>query len=776
MKLLYFTDPHLTTRIPRSRTDDYPQAILAKLREVFEVAQGRGADVVLCGGDLFDTPRVSPRLAGELAAMLRALPVPFYVVLGNHDTFGQNPETWPQTELGILVRAGLVRLLDRERVIEQDGLRIEGQPYFPGIDDDAVSYRMGGDRALRILAAHGMLVPSAPEGMAHTPVVSIGRPEEGWPHLILVGHYHPGFVEKQSGSLVLNPGALARTDAGLDNLSRAVQMAWVVLHPASRRPITYELLPVRTARPAVEVLTRDHLDRRRAQARAVLAFHEKLHQLVRSTDHFEAALQRVMRSVSERVQQAVRHALDQAEKEEGASKTVDLDVRVAPLAHVRLENFQSHADTRLDLDRHLNAIVGPSDQGKSAILRAIWWVLYNEPKGKAIEAAIRVGESSVAVELGYVSGQRVLRRRSKSKAGSGEYVVYPPEGENHEITEAKVKRFTGFGDTIPPDVVRVTGAVPVPIARDVRRVVHFHRQHDPYFLLSESPSVQASALAYLAGAERGDSALRILTTATGQLRRERKARQQELEDLAGQLQRFADLEDEKRRLEAWRARLDAIKGHLERMNRLVRLQELYAKTVEDERRAQQVLRDLSNLDMFQARLEQARAVYVRLHGLRQLAARLRRVEEQVAWAASRMSRLAPVIMQADERVAVIARRVAVYRELRRIQSEYTTLAVKVAKARQAQHRAETILKYEPRLARAGELVVRRQLLLRLQQAYEPLRQRFAQAYEHRKAQEAIIAQVRAQMEELWRKSGFCPVCRRPMSAEDVHRVLEGVEA
>lgn len=776
MKVLYFTDPHLTTRIPRSRTDDYPQAILAKLREVFDVAQGRGADVVLCGGDLFDTPRVSPRLAGELAAMLRILTIPFYVVLGNHDTFGQNPETWPQTELGILVRAGLVRLLDRERVIEQDGLRIEGQPYFPGIDDDAVSYRMGGDRALRILAAHGMLVPSAPEGMAHTPVASIGRPEEGWPHLILVGHYHPGFVEKQNGSLILNPGALARTDAGLDNLSRDVQVAWVVLHPASRRPIAYELLPVRTARLAMEILTRDHLDRRRAQARAVLAFHEKLHQLVRSTDHFETALQRVMHSVSERVRQAVQDALDQAEKEEGASKTVDLDVRVAPLAHVRLENFQSHADTRLDLGRHLNAIVGPSDQGKSAILRAIWWVLYNEPKGKAIEAAIRVGESSVAVELGYASGQRVLRRRSKSKAGSGEYVVYPPEGENHEITEARVKRFTGFGDSIPPDVLRITGAVPVPIARDVRRVVHFHRQHDPYFLLSESPSVQASALAYLAGAERGDSALRILTTQAQQLRRERKARQQEIEELALQLERFADLEAEKQRLAAWRGRLDAIRNRLDRMNHLARLQALYAKAVEEATRAQQVLRALANLETFQAKLEQAHLRFARLHRLRQLAQAYLRVEDQAARATSRMSRLAPVVRLADERLSAIAERMATYRELRRIQSEYATMSAKVARARQIQHRAETILRIEPKLARAGELFVKRRELLRLQQAYEPLRRRFAQAYEQRKVSEAILAQARQQIEDLWRRARVCPVCQRPMSEADVHRVLEGVRA
>ena len=48
------------------------------------------------------------------------------------------------------------------------------------------------------------------------------------------------------------------------------------------------------------------------------------------------------------------------------------------LKRVRLENFQSHKNSIIDFDRGLNVIVGPSDSGKSAIIRAIKWALYNE--------------------------------------------------------------------------------------------------------------------------------------------------------------------------------------------------------------------------------------------------------------------------------------------------------------------------------------------------------------------------------------------------------------
>lgn len=59
------------------------------------------------------------------------------------------------------------------------------------------------------------------------------------------------------------------------------------------------------------------------------------------------------------------------------------------LKRVRLENFQSHRNSVIDFDRGLNVIVGPSDSGKSAIIRAIKWALYNEPSGNYF---IREGE------------------------------------------------------------------------------------------------------------------------------------------------------------------------------------------------------------------------------------------------------------------------------------------------------------------------------------------------------------------------------------------------
>lgn len=48
---------------------------------------------------------------------------------------------------------------------------------------------------------------------------------------------------------------------------------------------------------------------------------------------------------------------------------------------IKIENIQSHKETELELSPGINAIVGSSNNGKSAILRAFYWLVYNRPLG-----------------------------------------------------------------------------------------------------------------------------------------------------------------------------------------------------------------------------------------------------------------------------------------------------------------------------------------------------------------------------------------------------------
>jgi len=48
---------------------------------------------------------------------------------------------------------------------------------------------------------------------------------------------------------------------------------------------------------------------------------------------------------------------------------------------ISIKNIQSHKNSVLEFDEGINAIVGSSNNGKSAILRALYWVVYNRPLG-----------------------------------------------------------------------------------------------------------------------------------------------------------------------------------------------------------------------------------------------------------------------------------------------------------------------------------------------------------------------------------------------------------
>lgn len=91
---------------------------------------------------------------------------------------------------------------------------------------------------------------------------------------------------------------------------------------------------------------------------------------------------------------------------------------------LKIKNIQSHKDSEFHFHDGINCIVGSSNNGKSAILRALYWVVYNRPLGTdsllshwAInDKGNQADEMSVTVDNGDV----VTRRRFKNE---NQYIV-----------------------------------------------------------------------------------------------------------------------------------------------------------------------------------------------------------------------------------------------------------------------------------------------------------------------------------------------------------------
>ena len=139
---------------------------------------------------------------------------------------------------------------------------------------------------------------------------------------------------------------------------------------------------------------------------------------------------------------------------------------------VAIQNFQIHKQTVLEFKEGMNVIAGSSDNGKSSIIRAIRWVLMNRPTGFAFHTHGAKDDTAVCL----VFGDYECVTRQKGEKNSGGY--------HH-----RDKTYAALRTDVPPEIERVLNLSDINI----------QSQHDPYFLLQDSPGEVAKKLNVVAG-------------------------------------------------------------------------------------------------------------------------------------------------------------------------------------------------------------------------------------------------------------------------------------
>jgi DNA repair protein SbcC/Rad50 len=136
------------------------------------------------------------------------------------------------------------------------------------------------------------------------------------------------------------------------------------------------------------------------------------------------------------------------------------------LESIDVTNFQSHKHTKLDLHPGINAVTGPSDAGKSAVFRAINWVIKNRPRGTAFQSSF-IGKGSTEVSLDF-DGTKVVRTK---KGTTNKYSL----GEE--------------------DFNTVKTNVPLPVSDFLKLDdINIQGQHEKYFQLQDSPGDVAKTI------------------------------------------------------------------------------------------------------------------------------------------------------------------------------------------------------------------------------------------------------------------------------------------
>lgn len=75
------------------------------------------------------------------------------------------------------------------------------------------------------------------------------------------------------------------------------------------------------------------------------------------------------------------------------------------IQEVTIEGYQSHTNSTFRLSPGLTVITGPSDAGKTAIIRALRWFAFNEPTGEAFLHTIRNPDGSIKETLKFTIKQ-----------------------------------------------------------------------------------------------------------------------------------------------------------------------------------------------------------------------------------------------------------------------------------------------------------------------------------------------------------------------------------
>lgn len=148
---------------------------------------------------------------------------------------------------------------------------------------------------------------------------------------------------------------------------------------------------------------------------------------------------------------------------------------------LRLRNFQAHEKLTIELDPKITTVIGPSDSGKSSIVRALKWLVFNRPSGNEF---LRKGSDNVSVSISFDD--------SKAQRAKGTQNIYKIDGQKLEA----------FGSDVPAHITKALNL----------SEINFQFQHDSPFWFAETAGEVSRQLNKIVNLECIDNTLSNLAS------------------------------------------------------------------------------------------------------------------------------------------------------------------------------------------------------------------------------------------------------------------------
>jgi exonuclease SbcC len=184
-----------------------------------------------------------------------------------------------------------------------------------------------------------------------------------------------------------------------------------------------------------------------------------------------------------------------------------------------LHNFQSHKNSRVDLHPGVNVIIGQSDSGKTALLRALHWLITNKPSGDSFRSHWG-GDTQVSIEV----DDMTIGRLKTSKENSYYDSVGPAGG---------VVSYKAMAQGVPEEIEKYLNI----------KEINIQRQMDAPFLLSASSGEVARYLNEIVRLDVIDQALSSIQKKTRSFENSLSAEQEHLKQLQHELAQYDYLKD-----------------------------------------------------------------------------------------------------------------------------------------------------------------------------------------------------------------------------------------
>lgn len=184
-----------------------------------------------------------------------------------------------------------------------------------------------------------------------------------------------------------------------------------------------------------------------------------------------------------------------------------------------ITNFQSHKRSLLKFSKGVNVIVGQSDKGKTAVIRAIRWVAHNKPTGDSIRSNWG-GDTSVTLQI---DGKEIRRTKATGK-------------NTYEIDDLQLK---AFGQGVPQEVVQLVNF----------EEVNLQQQMDAPFLISKTSGEVATFFNKIANIDVIDRATANAKSAIAQTTSTIKHNESSIKQKQSDLEKYNNLEEIGKRLQ-----------------------------------------------------------------------------------------------------------------------------------------------------------------------------------------------------------------------------------